>query len=96
MVRYKFSLAVFILLVPTALCWYDDELRELWKTIRADICNVLISDSLVLSDYIKNFDQHWNFTYSAKKIEAIRSSWDFFIRHEDRDCPNNGYDENFA
>ena len=96
MIRYKFSIAVFILLVPTALCGNAiDQLWNIWGTIRADICNVLISDSLVLSDYIKNFDQHWNFTYSTKKIEDIRSSWGIYS-YQDRDCPNNRYDENFA
>ena len=94
MVRFKFSIPVFILLVPTALCWYYTDLENLWDTIRGDICNALLDDSVVLRDYIENFDQHWNFTFATKKMEDIKSEWDFFIN--DRDCPNNGYGETFS
>ena len=90
MIRFQFYTGVWVLLFRMTFCFYSEDLRNIYGSIRGDICKFTDAvDSGSLKYYTNNFDEYWNFTDESKALSDIKNEWDFFI--SDRDCPKNGY-----
>ena len=90
MIRFKYYTGILLWLIPVAFCWPEDDLPNIWGTLRADVCRFTeAQSSSQLKDYIDNFDQYWNFTAELNAMADVWKEWGWVI--EDGDCAPDGY-----
>ena len=66
--------AVCLLLVSSAVCDIDEDMRGVWTDLRGSLCTQLIRDDY-RDNYVENIDMFWDFGSVTQSINEIQERY---------------------